>query len=100
MPETKETTRPTSVEDTITPPPQSEEKPQAKQKKSKEKKPEKKRYKILAGNGCHQAICEVKGMLVPSPESENKFQLILPDGLQIDAYFKTAYQYWLAVNGT
>ena len=24
--------------------------------------PEKKRYKILAGNGCHRAIAEVQGM--------------------------------------
>ena len=96
MAETKETTRPTFVEDKITPPPpQSEEKSQAKKKKSKEKQPEKKRYKILAGNGCHQAICEVQAMLIPSPESDNKFQLILPDGLQVDAMFKDPNQYWL-----
>ena len=93
MPQTQEITRPNLTEEKIIDTPKIEKKT-----KNKNKKPEKKRYKILAGNGCHQAICEVKGMLVPSPESEKKFQLILPDGLQIDAYFKTAYQYWLAVN--
>ena len=89
----KETTRPTSAEDKIADTSNTEKKIKTKNKKS-----EKKRYKILAGNGCHQAICDVKGMLVPSPESEKKFQLILPDGLQIDAYFKTAYQRWIAMN--
>ena len=98
MAKTQEITRPTSVEDKIADTSNTEKKITTKNQKSKKKKPEKKRYKILAGNGCHQAICEVQGMLVPSPESEGKFQLILPDGLQIDAYFKTKRQYWLAVN--
>jgi hypothetical protein len=67
-------------------------------KPKKEKLREKKRYKILAGNGCHQAICEVQGMLIPPTEKEGKFQLILPDGLQVDASFKTSRQHWLAMN--
>lgn len=59
---------------------------------------EKKRYKILAGNGCHQAIAEVKAMLVrPSGEGE-KFKLILPDGLELDASFKNPRLKWLAYN--
>ena len=98
MAKTKEITRPTSEEDIITPPPQSEEKPQAKKKKSKEKPSEKKRYKILAGNGCHRAIAEVQGMLVQSTAESGKFSLILPDGLQIQAFFKTPQLHWLACN--
>ena len=60
--------------------------------------PEKKRYKILAGNGCHRAIAEVQGMLVQSTEERGKFSLILPDGLQIQAFFKTPQLHWLACN--
>ena len=67
-------------------------------KKSKEKTEEKKRYKILAGNGCHQAIAEVRGMLVRPSEKGDKFKLILPDGLELDATFKTPHLKWLAFN--
>ncbi len=105
MPETKQVTKPTSVEDKITDSSQIEKKTKGKKKKSQkskekqpEKKLEKKRYKILAGNGCHQAICEVQGMLIPPTDEGGKFQLILPDGLQVDAYFKTPRQHWLAKN--
>ena len=55
--------------------------------KSKEKK-EKKKYKIAVGNGCHKAICDVEGMLIPNSEKEGRFLMILPDGLQVDARFK------------
>ena len=83
--------------ETVTP-----EKKQAKSKKEKiakqEKPPEKKRYKILAGNGCHRAIAEVQGMLVQSTEESGKFSLILTDGLQIQAFFKTPQLHWLACN--
>ncbi len=65
---------------------------------SEEGKTERKRYKILAGNGCHQAIAEIKGILVPPSEPEQPFTLILPDGLQIEATFKTARLYWIAQN--
>ncbi len=98
MAESQETTRSTLEEEKDTAPPQSEEITQAKKEKSKEKQPEKKRYKILAGNGCHRAICEVQGMLIPPTEEGGKFQLILPDGLQVDAMFKTSRQHWLAMN--
>ena len=67
-------------------------------KKSKEKTEEKKRYKILAGNGCHQAIAEVRGMLVRPSEKGDKFKLILPDGIELDATFKTPHLKWLAFN--
>jgi hypothetical protein len=57
-----------------------------------------KRYKILAGNGCHQAIAEVQAMLMrPSQEGE-KFKLILPDGFELDASFKNPRLKWLAYN--
>ncbi len=59
---------------------------------------EKKRYKILVGNGCHQAIAEVKGMLVRPSEKGDKFKLILPDGVELDATFKTPHLKWLAFN--
>ncbi len=75
------------------------------QTKSQQKTPqksaekvEKKRYKILAGNGCHQAIAEVQGILVPPSEPEQHFILILPDGFQIEVTFKTPRLYWIAHN--
>ena len=64
------------------------EKKQTKAKKEKtakqEKPPEKKRYKILAGNGCQRGLtegaasrsAEVQGMLVQSTEESGKFSLI------------------------
>ncbi|BAQ65130.1 hypothetical protein [Geminocystis sp. NIES-3709] len=68
-----------------------------KQEKEKEKI-EKKRYKILAGNGCHQAIAEIQGILVP-PQGENEpFLIILPDGFQLEATFKTPRIKWMAMN--
>lgn len=73
----------------------------AKEKDSKKKSEpptEKKRYKILAGNGCHQAIAEVLGILLPPPEGEKSFRLILPDGLQLEASFKNSRLLWLAYN--
>ncbi|MBL1209371.1 hypothetical protein [Geminocystis sp. GBBB08] len=66
--------------------------------KKSEPKVEKKRYKILAGNGCHQAIAEVQGILVPPNEPEQNFILILPDGFQIEATFKTPRLHWIARN--
>ena len=59
---------------------------------------ERKRYKILAGNGCHQAITEVQGILVPPTEPGQSFSLVLPDGLQIEATFKTPRLHWIAQN--
>jgi hypothetical protein len=59
---------------------------------------ERKRYKILAGNGCHQAIAEIQGILVPPTESGESFSLVLPDGLQIEATFKTPRLHWIAQN--
>lgn len=56
---------------------------------SPEPKKEKKRYKILAGNGAHQAIAEVNGILVPPTEPTGKFTLVLPDGLQLEVIFKS-----------
>lgn len=49
----------------------------------------KNRYKIIVGNGCHKAVCDVQGMLVPSPEQEGKFLMILPDGLQLNARLRS-----------
>jgi hypothetical protein len=68
--------------------------------KSKKSEPpeEKKRYKILAGNGCHQAIAEVQGILVPPSEPDQNFLLILPDGFQIEVTFKTPRLHWIAKN--
>ncbi|MTF39988.1 hypothetical protein [Cyanobacterium aponinum] len=69
------------------------------EKNQKDKPPvEKKRYKILAGNGCHQAIAEVRGMLIPPGEGEKSFHLILPDGTQLEATFKNSRILWLAHN--
>lgn len=66
----------------------------------KEKKSfsERKRYKILAGNGCHQAIAEVHGILVPPTEEDGCHSLILPDGCVLEASFKDARLKWLAYN--
>ncbi len=68
--------------------------------KKKETKPkeEKKRYKILAGNGCHQAIAEIQGILVPPANENSSHVLILPDGSTLDAIFKNARLKWLAYN--
>ncbi|WP_141712638.1 hypothetical protein A5482_016155 (plasmid) [Cyanobacterium sp. IPPAS B-1200] len=60
-------------------------------KKKKDKKPPAKKYKILAGNGCHQAISEVQGILVPPIDDESSYQLILPDGLALEATFTRPY---------
>jgi hypothetical protein len=72
----------------------------AKKQGSQEKKieVEKKRYKILAGNGCHQAIAEIQGILVPPHNEEAPFLLILPDGFQLEATFKNPRLKWLAHN--
>ncbi|MGY6530224.1 MAG: hypothetical protein ACXITR_09870 [Cyanobacterium sp.] len=59
---------------------------------------QKNRYKILAGNGCHQAIAEVYGILVPPTEENSYHSLILPDGCALDATFKDARLKWLAHN--
>jgi len=67
-------------------------------KKKKDKKPPAKKYKILAGNGCHQAIAEVQGILVPPIDAESSHQLILPDGLALEATFTHNYLKWLAFN--
>lgn len=66
--------------------------------KKKTSPEEKKRYKILAGNGCHQAIAELRGILIPPTEGEKSFHLILPDGLQLEATFKNPRLLWLAYN--
>lgn len=66
--------------------------------KEKTHQPEKKRYKILAGNGCHQAIAEVQGILVPPSDENNNHTLILPDGCTLDATFKDGHLKWLAYN--
>jgi len=58
----------------------------------------KNRYKILAGNGCHQAIAEVHGILVPPTEENSCHNLILPDGCVLEATFKDARLKWLAHN--
>ncbi|WP_241735260.1 hypothetical protein [Cyanobacterium stanieri] len=58
----------------------------------------KKRYKILVGNGCHQAIAEVYGILVPPAEENSCHSLILPDGYTLEATFKDARLKWLAHN--
>ncbi len=93
--------------------PKSEEKPKNKKEGKKDETPsaknkdsqnkfappaEKKRYKILAGNGCHQAITEVLGILLPPSEGEKSFRLILPDGVQLEASFKNPRLLWLAHN--
>ena len=70
----------------------------AKNKDTYKDKQERKRYKILAGNGCHQAIAEVQGTLIPPKEEGQLFALILPDGLQIEATFKTPRLHWIAQN--
>ncbi|WP_017293225.1 hypothetical protein [Geminocystis herdmanii] len=67
-------------------------------KQEKVEKVEKKRYKILAGNGCHQAIAELQGILVPPHNEEAPFLLILPDGFQMEATFKNPRLKWLAHN--
>jgi hypothetical protein len=71
---------------------------EAKTSKKSEPQIEKKRYKILAGNGCHQAIAEVQGILVPPSEPDQHFLLILPDGFQIEVTFKTPRLHWIARN--
>lgn len=71
---------------------------EAKTSKKSEPKIEKKRYKILAGNGCHQAIAEVQGILVPPSEPDEHFILILPDGFQLEVTFKTPRLHWIAKN--
>ncbi|MGI0481872.1 hypothetical protein ACN4EE_13915 [Geminocystis sp. CENA526] len=65
---------------------------------SKKEKVEKKRYKILAGNGCHQAIAEIQGILVPPSEEDQPFLIILPDGVQLEATFKNPRLKWIAHN--
>lgn len=72
----------------------------AKKQSSQEKKEqvEKKRYKILAGNGCHQAIAEIQGILVPPHNEEAPFLLILPDGFQLEVTFKNPRLKWIAYN--
>lgn len=66
--------------------------------REKQNKVEKKRYKILAGNGCHQAIAEIQGILIPPHDEEAPFLLILPDGFQMEATFKNPRLKWLAHN--
>ncbi|AFZ48105.1 hypothetical protein Cyast_2155 [Cyanobacterium stanieri PCC 7202] len=66
--------------------------------KEKNFSPDRKRYKILAGNGCHQAIAEVHGILVPPAEEDGCHNLILPDGCVLEASFKDARLKWLAYN--
>jgi hypothetical protein len=72
--------------------------PKKKSKNQNKEETEKKRYKILAGNGCHQAIAEVQGMLMRPTDTGEKFKLILPDGFEIDATFKNPRLKWLAYN--
>lgn len=71
-----------------------------KKDKKKEEKPTEpaKRYKILAGNGCHQAIAEVRGILIPPAEDETNFSLILPDGFKMEVTFQNSKLLWLAHN--
>ena len=77
--------------------PLTKSKEEKKETKGKKEKKEKKRYKIAVGNGCHKAICDVQGMLVPNAQEEGNFVMILPDGLQVDARFKTKYLHVLAM---
>ena len=70
---------------------------QDKNKLEEERQP-KKRYKILAGNGCHQAIAEVKGILVPPAEESGKFMLILSDGIELEVIFRNSRLKWIAYN--
>ncbi|MCX8078353.1 MAG: hypothetical protein N3D76_06835 [Geminocystis sp.] len=67
-------------------------------KTNKKRESPPKRYKLLPGNGCHQAIAEVRAILVPPTEDKKNFSLILPDGLQLDATFKNSRLLWLAYN--
>jgi hypothetical protein len=76
----------------------SEQKKDKKAKKKPKEEPEKKRYKILAGNGCHQAIAEVRGMLLKPAEEGGKFRLILTDGTELQASFRDARLKWIAYN--
>nr|WP_069791000.1 hypothetical protein [Cyanobacterium sp. IPPAS B-1200] len=69
----------------------------SKKKSKNKKKTPAKRYKILAGNGCHQAISEVQGILVPPIDDESSYQLILPDGLALEATFSNPYLESLAL---
>ncbi|WP_446684635.1 hypothetical protein [Cyanobacterium sp. HL-69] len=69
----------------------------SKKKSKNKKKTPAKRYKILAGNGCHQAISEVQGILVPPIDDESSYQLILPDGLALKATFSNPYLESLAL---
>ncbi len=59
---------------------------------------ERTRYKILVGNGCHQAIAEIQGFLFKPTDEEGVFRLRLPDGFEIDATFKNPRLKWLAFN--
>lgn len=72
--------------------------PQTAKKTKPKENPEKKRYKILAGNGCHQAIAEVQGILVPPTTEDGMFMMILPDGFQVEVTFKTPRIRWIAYN--
>ena len=42
----------------------------------------------LTFSGCHQAIAEVQGILVPPTEEGGKFMLILSDGIQLEVLFR------------
>jgi hypothetical protein len=77
--------------------PESEEQNESKEQKDPENqdKPARIRRKIYTANGTHQAICRFQGILMPKPDDDKGFKLLLP-GLEIDASFafpKTAWFY-------
>jgi hypothetical protein len=58
-------------------------------------RPARVKKKIYTANGTHQAICRFQGILMPKPDDEKGFKLLLP-GLELDATFafpKTAWFY-------
>ncbi|WP_041933331.1 hypothetical protein [Gloeothece verrucosa] len=51
------------------------------------------RRKLYTANGTHQAICRFQGVLMPKPEGEKGFKLLLP-GLEVEAHFAFSKTLW------
>lgn len=51
------------------------------------------RRKLYTANGTHQAICRFQGVLMPKPEGEKGFKLLLP-GLEVEAHFAFPKTLW------
>ncbi|ACK71763.1 hypothetical protein PCC7424_3367 [Gloeothece citriformis PCC 7424] len=51
------------------------------------------RRKLYTANGTHQAICRFQGVLMPRPEGEKGFRLLLP-GLEVEAHFAFPKTLW------